>query len=678
MNSDDIVIINDDPVGDETIEIDPISKNTPKNKIIDTIIIDEDKLTDDVVFVTEHKQNNKESHDDVIEIVDVEVERRKIDKALVTTFDNIYKESKKMADFIEKCLNLENSVGMLRVINKSLLPRYREMDETYRNSHEFDKLLDKKTALLETDPDHKFSHLKNIEENNLLVAQKELGFVVNEYDKKMQRIKAIEARIKMLKNIIEELEEKEVQDDTIASPYIQCDAMKSTIVKLYSELCSLTGDEAVKRREVRFHLMNNRPQLPVRTLERLINENIGSDGNPHFPDFCDVIDCVYEANKTENLGWTTAQIMNEARALFTFCGRALQQNRQKREWRDMMSRVQYKLEQDPADEDPVLLARLEENRRIAIKKEADILDRFVKLEKCPSVLRPTLPLDHISDNDSDHSDVVCTNETSEVNQTSHTLHTNGDTNIDLFNSTDRMERYNSLINENNENECEYIGNNKENELSHHIIVNSPFSSNKEQNSLGINDFVNIKNIVKHSSQVNNFFSGAKEYCKDTDEISKENLGQINENATEFSSNNEESDILMMVDNTMSNIVESFSKTKEINENESIESNRNDSKFVTNQNQVHGMFSETCLDFTSVSEAQSKMMLENNSLLLHQDCDIPVNIKKEDATEDTMKALNSLGDSFTTTILDIEDPFLVIEISSDSSDGEDSSDEDDEC
>nr|XP_034834690.1 death domain-associated protein 6-like isoform X2 [Maniola hyperantus] len=162
------------------------------------------------------------------------------------------------------------------------------------------------------------------------------------------------------------------------------DKYKEKIVKLYKELCTLTGAEATKRREVRLTVIEGHPPGPVRRLEMFLNRNIGEDGNPPFPDFNDVVKCVETANVNDNLGWNKFQVMREASALFMHCGRALQKRRQKREWSDLLSRVKAEeCDSDPADNDPELLARLEVNRRVAVKKEADLLERYSMMQNLP-------------------------------------------------------------------------------------------------------------------------------------------------------------------------------------------------------------------------------------------------------------------------------------------------------
>ncbi|XP_052751170.1 uncharacterized protein LOC113519999 [Galleria mellonella] len=791
----DIVIINDDPGSVEVVETTSVSD--VRDKVVETIIIDEDKVTDDVIYVSENKQNVRGFVDDDIEIIDVETEKCDTNEIL-TTFDSIFYENKKLAEFIEKCLDLEDTHGMLRVINKILLRRYKETDEKYKKSPEFNRLLDRKIDLLETDPDHKFSHVKDlceimkchktrkkvelitlsndlednldsskkkkrikhknsqnkskkrkldnidksnyieievpamnlninqidvdlmdeevddgrvidngdiirknnnfnnniseiqssyvngtsvyskevtlntnvknndvvpndaqnltyatrdisketcdlalygthIDNNSLLVAHKDVQCDVEPIDQNMKRIKEIEERIKVLKNDIEKLEQLEVEDNTIFSPYIQCDQLKAMIVKLYSELCSLTGDEAVKRREIRLQVVTDRPQLAVKNLEKLINDNIGCDGNPHFPDFHDVVHCVYEANKKENWGWGEKQILNEARILFTRCGLAIQQNRQKREWRDMTSRVKCKLEDDPADEDPQLLARLEENRRQALKKESDILDRFVKLEKCSGILLPTFTREAADDSDSDNSDVVCTNDVEERSELLDSIH-----------------QHNTIVEENFENESTHIENNKENvSYPNNTPVDTSLSISEINNSIKSNESLNPKTFVENNlSQINT-------RSENTESIKNKN--EIEHNAC---------DILAGVDNKLYNFTETF--------NEIDVNNRNSSEFIANmdvKSLENPQKTSTEISYTTTSEITSTDKHKNDyESAYHENCDsLSRSVKKEvasDATEDIMKALESLGNSFTTTIVDIEDPFLIIEISSDSSDDDD--------
>ncbi|XP_059057701.1 hybrid signal transduction histidine kinase A-like [Achroia grisella] len=827
--AEDVVIINDDPFSAELVEVPTDREVKISNDVVDTIVIDEDKLTDDVVYVSEQRQS---LGDDDIEIVDIQSDRTTINATHVT-FDSVYKENKKLAEIIEKCLDLENSHGMLRVINRTLLPRYRDIDENYKISSDFDRVLNKMISLLDTDPFHKFSHVKrlcdimkasktrkkanlitlsnnvtgisskkiknrihinseinkpkkrqkldnekqdnylevevpavnlnenNIDvidlsdeevddgkvlksddnvlinnnlygnlneceessnylngtsnclrdkisdsnvdsqlvvndqealkmvhqkisseettdlvssdvhnektctldtsdafDNNLLVVRKEIECDIVSRDKNIDRIKQIEEEIRILKINIEKLEVLEVDDDSMSSPYIQCDQMKATIVKLYKELCSLTGDEAVKRRKIRLQVMNDRLLLPVKKLEQLINDNIGSDGNPQFPDFNEVIQCVDEANKAENLGWSEAQINKEARALFMRCGHELQKYRQKREYRDLISYVQFNLEADPADEDPHLLARLEENKRHAMKKEAEILDRFVKLVNCNNTSLPPL-VQSEADNNSVQRDVICTNNDT---KTSELGDVNNQSNIELPVST--VEQNSTVLPENvvKKSECiENISSNitpleKESVNPIHNIINNKFS------------FENSEHVERSFAQNNTITINNTESS-----IKIENKDNSVCNSNDVNSNNE-NDILEQVNRKLSEIVKTFPNSK--NRNDNCLSDRKYSELITfmDDNLVENAKKHHIENshVSNTSKISSSHKNENNSY--KENCDtLSIDIKKENPNEDLLKALQRLGDSFTTTIMDIDidDPSLIVEISSDSSDNEES-------
>lgn len=76
--------------------------------------------------------------------------------------DNIYKENPLLAEVIEKCLQLEDSDGMRRIVNRSLLDIYKNADHKYKSSQDFESVLKKTMINLDKDPNHKFSHIKHL------------------------------------------------------------------------------------------------------------------------------------------------------------------------------------------------------------------------------------------------------------------------------------------------------------------------------------------------------------------------------------------------------------------------------------------------------------------------------------------------------------------------------------
>ncbi|XP_049876059.1 death domain-associated protein 6-like [Pectinophora gossypiella] len=466
------IILSDDETSNE-IKTNSVKENTiqiQQSEDIETIVIDED------LSQRRDKSTNNNNY---------------VPKPIFQScyyLNAIYKENRYFANFVEKCLELENSDGMTRILNRTLIDSYEKSEKSYRDSPVFKKVMLKALNCLEVDPDHKFSHVKNLvetlklhsrkkrvqlttlatnlngnsvkkrclknsestiidldsvavatdipvinlddEQNNLVVLDekdtegKENRNTQNESEDNYltphievdwgplnssleidngfgqvlpveecespspsidtEKIKNIESEIAFLKEKITECEEAEVDDDTSNSPYILCERYKTRVVKLYKELCKLTGSDVVKQRKVRLQVLEGHPAGPVRILEKFINDNIRHDGKPPFPDFCDVVQCVMVANLEDKLGWSKQQVMREATALFTQCGRALQKQRQRREYRDLLARVKAEqVDYDPADEDPTLNARLEANRRIAVKKESDLLERYTILQYLP-------------------------------------------------------------------------------------------------------------------------------------------------------------------------------------------------------------------------------------------------------------------------------------------------------
>ncbi|KPJ02319.1 Death domain-associated protein 6 [Papilio xuthus] len=216
-------------------------------------------------------------------------------------------------------------------------------------------------------------------ENTLLIPNREVCFSSEEVEvQKLERLMA-----KCRKKIVE-LEKREVLNDKVTSPYILSEKYKITLVDLYKRWCELMGTEHIKSKKITLKVQEGHPPGPVRRLEAFLNNNIGRDGCPMFPDFNDVVECVLVSNREDGLSWNKSRVMNEATALFTQCGRALQKRRQKQEWYHLMSLVdQEQCVKDPADNDPELEARLQENKRQANIKETKILNKFSLMQDFP-------------------------------------------------------------------------------------------------------------------------------------------------------------------------------------------------------------------------------------------------------------------------------------------------------
>lgn len=78
-------------------------------------------------------------------------------------------------------------------------------------------------------------------------------------------------------------------------------------------------------------------------------------------------------------GWTKVIshanycLLFSARDLFTRCGKKLQRRRQENEWRLAASRIAVDI--DPAEQSEDLKKKLEDNKKVATKKETEVFNK---------------------------------------------------------------------------------------------------------------------------------------------------------------------------------------------------------------------------------------------------------------------------------------------------------------
>ncbi|KAF9421299.1 hypothetical protein HW555_002771 [Spodoptera exigua] len=210
------------------------------------------------------------------------------------------------------------------------------------------------------------NQMENEIDQDLLVPKnhKEISIQdVEPYDCNQSELIAYHERcIVSCKEALAKLEEQEVTtDDPKFSPYIQCAKLKESIVESYRTICAIKGNAAVvvKKCEIKLNVAQGHHPGPAKALQKFLNSTLGKDGSITFPDFEDVLQCVFTSNTEDQLGWSSSQVFKEARALFVQCGQALRKRRQKREYQDLMSLMRDKNleDDDPAEKDPLLFAK---------------------------------------------------------------------------------------------------------------------------------------------------------------------------------------------------------------------------------------------------------------------------------------------------------------------------------
>nr|XP_021198239.2 uncharacterized protein LOC110382081 [Helicoverpa armigera] len=483
---------------------------------------------------------------------------------------------------------------------------------------------------------------------------------VDPYNYNEERIKAIEKDIAFYKKRIEELEEAEVTTDNgFSSPYIQCAKFKSKIVECYKKICELNGDSdiIVKRCEIRLQVANGHPSGPAKRLEEHLNDSIDNTGAVAFPDFSDVVKCVIEANREERLGWNRQQVIREASALFRQCGQALRKRRQKREYRDLLSLVPDKRDpDDPAENNPELLAKLEENKLIAKIKEEEILERYVKMENqmySPGAGSNGEASTMEFESDRDSSD-------SESDSEDDTI-TPEDVAPDISHDQFEIEGRRSEIEQRPKTvsfECLVSNNN---------FIITPTAISNQVNTAGVSNNHNASVNANPSS-----FNPLLTQLLDTPFVSPscallETTGK--QNITRESSSVKENQARVPI------VVLERHQSIHVNTEEIIDNSNLDTVTTTNNSNLINRIKIEDPDDPNIesSDINENHDCSNSNYTSISDriqfCDQErkeedVKIKKEPEPVDVQSMLDELGDGFVCTVFDFEDPFLVIEISSD--------------
>ncbi|CAH0589217.1 unnamed protein product [Chrysodeixis includens] len=583
--NEDAVIIDDDA---DTVQS---TKTPPAMALkIETIDLNDESTSEDE---SEDDDNNKEvmatDIDPDIAIISEDIQTRVEE----ISFINMLKANNLVDKIIKLCLNMEQAAGMTRVINKTLLPLYKDASQELKSSSPFRNLLKQTLKRLKKDPNHKFLHLKtlcermksrnvrkvpfvtlatnlndrrsgydfviedvrSISNNYHIDNAHEVNININTYDqrtassqkekeiprlrnkrvsrqttkmkltegntvskrrKKMQttdhadvidldnsdtdscsshetpsnnnkrksnkenktqeietnsqknileeaasekdhsvEIAQLEEKMKYCKEMIARLEETEVLDDCKPSPYVQCDIYKCKLIECYKRIAKLKGcsTDIAKRREIRIHVTEGGIPGPAKLLEKILNDSIDQTGTVEFPDFWDVKQCVVQYNKTAGCGWSRQEVERRATKLFRQCGETLRKNRRKREYQDMLGWAPAtELLEDPAENDPQLQAILFENKVIAQAKEREILTKYVRMESENDVnSKPTEFELHQTSSDSESEDnddmgtLQSTNDTTVDNSQSSITNT-GNPEIMNYDYEDILDRH--LSNEN--------------------------------------------------------------------------------------------------------------------------------------------------------------------------------------------------------------------------------------
>ncbi|KAL4706860.1 hypothetical protein ACJJTC_010094 [Scirpophaga incertulas] len=362
----------------------PIAKDN-YNKELDTVIeIEESPLKVDASITSTPKKEEK------LQLTTAKTVKYLQEDDRLAEFNPIYRE------FIKLCFQLEDSEDMKKIVEKKIMSYYRQVSKEYTDSECFTDMVSSKILSMKAGPEKMYLYIKDVvddlnwqrkliktqvskdvQDKNLVADNDDKEKIgETEYDSKRQRqIRRLEKTLKKLHRAIQKLETQEVDfDDDEDSVYLLTERYKERLVKVHAKFCQLTNTKMPSEPHVPIDARPGRPAGPAKRLEKWINKKVPIGTPLPFPDFHDVLRCVREANEEEHLGWNEVDIMEEARDLFTRCGKTLQRRRQENEWRLAASRISTVV--DPADNSDELKQLLEENKRMAAKKESEVLNKY--------------------------------------------------------------------------------------------------------------------------------------------------------------------------------------------------------------------------------------------------------------------------------------------------------------
>ncbi|XP_032511253.2 daxx-like protein [Danaus plexippus] len=295
-------------------------------------------------------------------------------------------------NFIDICFELENSDDMKKIVDKKIKAYYKQCPKVYVESTDFIDMVSTKIVLMKASPEKMYLYIKDVvDELNLQRKMAKSACTTEDTQqdpantlpaeserdsKKMIQIRKLEKTIKKLHRAIQKLEQQEVDfDDDEDSVYLLTERYKERMVRVHKKFCQLTNTKMPSEPRIHIESRPGRPTGPAKRVEKWINKKVPIGAPLPFPDFHDVLHCVRDANDDDRLGWNEYEIMEEARDLFTRCGKKLQRRRQENEWRLAVSRITQVL--DPAEENIDLKKRLEENEALATSKELELFKKFV-------------------------------------------------------------------------------------------------------------------------------------------------------------------------------------------------------------------------------------------------------------------------------------------------------------
>jgi len=206
--------------------------------------------------------------------------------------------------------------------------------------------------------------------------------------KKRKLVRRLEVALVKAHSAIQRLEQKEMTLDDLAeeeSNYKKIGRYKAKCVQIYKKLAELRGagrHDLGRRQDKKFRFEGSRFQAVNRKIEKYVDKQMRERAENVVPDYKDVLDLVASVNKSQQLYLGKELVEEDAKATFKAVVQKLK-SRRIHDDNEVIDSYRFlgerdgRAEEDPADQNLEMAAKLEANAKVAEAKLKSLFQDYV-------------------------------------------------------------------------------------------------------------------------------------------------------------------------------------------------------------------------------------------------------------------------------------------------------------
>ncbi|XP_055847746.1 nascent polypeptide-associated complex subunit alpha, muscle-specific form isoform X2 [Episyrphus balteatus] len=355
--------------------------------------------------VEEVKKDNDGEEEEEKE-ADEEEEEEEEKEPLIPEFENLLKA----------CREADSSEDMNRLIDSKLIRYYYSVHPDFVKSRGFKKAVKAATESISKNAELVYYHLRPVVEElkarkkckSIVMTNDEISAVAAEAEQegiedkvRNRQIRRLNKGLYILTRKIHKLETDEVDLEDENSTYLIVERYKKRACEIYDKICDLTGESKHALRQVKKPITFKDTDYPKfnKVVETFVNKT------KEFPDFVDVLRMLEFCNDRYNFGLIKEEMTSIAQGAFIKIGKLLQ-SRRKADLYETVSHFTSDLV-DPAENDPVLLAKLTENEKNQTTI-GSVIEKYAREQ-----VRRKADLTSVSDDEVNNSSESCDSEEEE-------------------------------------------------------------------------------------------------------------------------------------------------------------------------------------------------------------------------------------------------------------------------